>query len=604
MAETNIFRTIFRTLHEGEGAREAKKAMQETQDTAKNLLGINLKQVVSWAAVGMAVKKVGDYLTDSRDKFMGVAQSVEKVSQATGMDYEESSRLLEVMGDLQIKEETFTTVMEQAQKKGFNPNIESLADLADKYNALTDPLEKANLLTSTLGKSGADLTKFFQQTGDQIRYQTNAVNSNLVMTEKQIETYQEVIDSENELEDTTDGLGLKTGEIVAGMEKDWNELKNGVVTDIAEAYDDVTTKLEGNADHLTSIIDQIRMASENEEDFIQNLKEYGASGQLGWFETTGLKILITKLEETGDAGFSAKKALQMGTGVGSNTWIQHTIPEAKELTETLGTLAEASVATAEWAIKGSLTDAVDKSGEKMDELQEKHAQLTEELGKTATWTDRYKELQGEIGDNEQAQDDLAISLKNATKEIIFQQAAAGLDAKAALTLARQMGILDEANYDVGMAIQEARDLMEADKITEEEYAERIDRINTAWNTYMEMPDYERKVIQFDEYYNKYYGSGYTPLMTPMGTSPTGKDYYADEDIGGASGLDGMVPAGFPNDSYRLKLNLTSGERVQVLTKEQQGTSGAGTSIYGDIYITAQDGDTLDDLMSQVQRARG
>jgi hypothetical protein len=61
------------------------------------------------------------------------------------------------------------------------------------------------------------------------------------------------------------------------------------------------------------------------------------------------------------------------------------------------------------------------------------------------------------------------------------------------------------------------------------------------------------------------GGGYDP-----GTSPTGGPLPGP---GGASGLDMMIPPGFPNDTFPLR--ASSGERAIIQTPAQQARGGGG-----------------------------
>jgi hypothetical protein len=70
--------------------------------------------------------------------------------------------------------------------------------------------------------------------------------------------------------------------------------------------------------------------------------------------------------------------------------------------------------------------------------------------------------------------------------------------------------------------------------------------------------------------------------------------------GGATGLDMIVPSGYPNDSYPIW--TTSGERVTVETKEQQKRGGGGDTYIMNVYTNAPVSTVVRDF--QMMRAMG
>lgn len=101
-----------------------------------------------------------------------------------------------------------------------------------------------------------------------------------------------------------------------------------------------------------------------------------------------------------------------------------------------------------------IKDASEKYGKNSDEvknLTKEHGNLTAALEKAKKGgygpdAEKVKELNEKLKENEAAQAAAAAATKEATRQYVFQQVAAGLDAKAQLELARTLGILDENTY--------------------------------------------------------------------------------------------------------------------------------------------------------------
>lgn len=88
------------------------------------------------------------------------------------------------------------------------------------------------------------------------------------------------------------------------------------------------------------------------------------------------------------------------------------------------------------------------------------------LGSTDTALDGIKESS-----------DLVVSaMREVTKEMLFQQAAANLDEDAALALAREMGMIDEKSWLLITAMQNLDEQLKLNKITQTEYADEVARM--------------------------------------------------------------------------------------------------------------------------------
>ncbi len=185
----------------------------------------------------------------------------------------------------------------------------------------------------------------------------------------------------------------------------------------------------------------------------------------------------------------------------------------------------------------------------------------------------------------------ALSMKELTTQTIYQTASAGLSAEAALTLGVRMGLIDRDALGAAKAIQGMKDNLDAGISTNDTYATSIIAIQNAIaglkdknvTVTVETIEKERRLQERQQQ-----------------AEETGKPIP-----GMAGGGTVVVPPGYPNDSYPVRVQ--SGERLDVTPAGSNGMSAAATtqviinigSISRD-YTPSQAGDEIVDKM----RSRG
>lgn len=145
---------------------------------------------------------------------------------------------------------------------------------------------------------------------------------------------------------------------------------------------------------------------------------------------------------------------------------QAVIDRNNELAESQDELAITTAGLAA-GLAGELQDAMDNYSETMSDLVEEAADLNEQIAdateKYGANSEQVAELNEKLNENTEKQQEAAEALKLATAEMIYQQAAAGLDAGAALELARSMGLLSEQDYVVASSLQVLRQMYDANR---------------------------------------------------------------------------------------------------------------------------------------------
>src|SRR3990172_11356753 len=121
------------------------------------------------------------------------------------------------------------------------------------------------------------------------------------------------------------------------------------------------------------------------------------------------------------------------------------------------TLAEAVAA----GISGDLQQAMEGYLSTTEDINQEHGELQEQLDDLLNrgWSptsEKVLELQSRLDELKAKEQEAGEALAEATAQMIYQQAAAGLDAGASLELARAMGILSEQDYAVSKTLQDLR----------------------------------------------------------------------------------------------------------------------------------------------------
>ncbi len=187
---------------------------------------------------------------------------------------------------------------------------------------------------------------------------------------------------------------------------------------------------------------------------------------------------------------------------------------------------------------------------------------------TADYTKKLMEANGSLGELEAKQLAAEAALVAATKQFLFQQLAIEGDHKANLELARSLGILDEASYNAALVAADLKQQYEDGALSAETYgvkaagaAEAIARLQS-----------KNITITYTTIYHEIHRQTIQDAVQAAGGQGGGVSEGTYDPKGGfAHGANFVVPAGFPNDSFRM--NVQSGEHVQVTPANQVSQGG-------------------------------
>jgi hypothetical protein len=182
-------------------------------DTQKSIKGLSLTDLKSgFELAGMAAEGLGTVYTALVGDTMEYAKQTRDLAENLGISAEETSSLIQVADDAGISVDTLTKSLEMAVKKGFKPSVDNLAKLADEYNAISDPIERAARLNDVFGKGWADLTPLLKEGGNAMRdAAAEAKAMGLTLSEVDVQAARDLEVAVDNLGDKVEALKIKVG---------------------------------------------------------------------------------------------------------------------------------------------------------------------------------------------------------------------------------------------------------------------------------------------------------------------------------------------------------------------------------------------------------
>jgi len=235
-------------------------------------------------------------------------------------------------------------------------------------------------------------------------------------------------------------------------------LKIAAAEFVAEGVLPVTDGLTGVADATKIANEKLAEGADTFDDYKRAFEEAG----------TGLNILerlALKSGELSEAQFDATKSAQALAEAGIDLTVvqEEVILTAGGINELLQEQVFLSKALS-LGMGGTLTKATQKWRESLEAVEKSSGETAE----------KQQELINKSNE-------LRISLEQTTAELIFQAAAAELDAETSLLLARELGLVDEATFAVAQEAQRLRIKFDEGAISAGEFASEAgilkDRVN-------------------------------------------------------------------------------------------------------------------------------
>jgi hypothetical protein len=482
------------------------------KDVVEGLSGFNLGAIgVAGAAVAL-----GNTVRESISNFSNYAEAMDKMSMATGMSIEETSRLVQVADDFRVEQGAVEQAMKMALQNGFNPSIGSIAELSDKYRSIQDPTKRAAEMQKVFGKSWGDMVPLLEKGGEAIRKAAAEMDKGMIVTRDAVEANRQFQKSMDDLADA------------------WTSAQNDLAKSVIPTLAFDLKIVASNLDDLSSGVSIFKVLADNQEEYY--LQERKMANAIGDYDDAQREAMRATLAASG----SVREAADTGR-------------EGAESLRDLGDGAEFSALM--------------------------YQRLSVEAGQNVTLLGELKGAQESLAQAEQAWADGAGS-----------QSAGMLNEKTlgAQAYLEGLGAIDEV---MGTHLKQQEEQKDALEAAAKAYGKTHDldayktKLNEIKDTYApldEAVESSTKLVEtFAEQWNALESKNLTLRVTlddipdTGGGDPYKKKHGGESD--GATGLDMIVPSGFPSDSY--KIGVTSGEHVVVTPNSAGGPSSTGGSTY-------------------------
>lgn len=180
--------------------------------------------------------------------FMQYADSIRTVTEASGMNAEQASRLAKVAGDYSISTDTLARSFTRLARSvnGSNSTLSeygvtaresedsqrsmlvALSQVADAYTSTHDPLERARIGNEAFGRSWADLVPLLEQGGDALQAAFADVGDQHIMSDEDLRQAREFGILIGDIKDEFSAMGRALGrEIIPALIELFRHIRNG-----------------------------------------------------------------------------------------------------------------------------------------------------------------------------------------------------------------------------------------------------------------------------------------------------------------------------------------------------------------------------------------
>lgn len=161
----------------------------------------------TFVAAGYAINKA---YQATGGVFLDLAGKVRDTARATGLNAEESSKLIQVTDDLGVSYETLAkAIKSSADTTDFS--IAGLAKASEEYLKITDANERATYAQKLYGKAWVDMVGVLEKGPDVIQKNSDAISKSLILTEKEIRLAEENRIAIDNLQDTATAYAATIG---------------------------------------------------------------------------------------------------------------------------------------------------------------------------------------------------------------------------------------------------------------------------------------------------------------------------------------------------------------------------------------------------------
>lgn len=222
-----------------------------------------------------AIRVTQEYTEDVRDQTL-----------ASGQSAEAASRFLQVLDDYQLTAEDAKTATRALTREGLAPTVDTLIELSKQYNALTTAEEKNAFVQKNLGRAGQEWLNLLSQGPEKIKAMNDAVNQGLILTDRNVEAYEEYRLALDEWNDAVMAAKVNLGTSFLP-----------VLTDMMEGAARGAELTRVQAMQLTYLNDALKDGTISEEQYKAKLEEFNLTAYSAIEKTEQLKNATGELGE-------------------------------------------------------------------------------------------------------------------------------------------------------------------------------------------------------------------------------------------------------------------------------------------------------------------
>lgn len=140
------------------------------------------------AGIGKALGGISSSVSKLTNEYIAYGDQVKSLSLFTGMQADETSRLIQLADDAFVSFETLRMSARLLADKGIAPTTENLAKLSDAYLALAPGVERSQFLLDNFGRAGIEMGKIMELGGEKVRSMSASIEDGLIIDQKKLES--------------------------------------------------------------------------------------------------------------------------------------------------------------------------------------------------------------------------------------------------------------------------------------------------------------------------------------------------------------------------------------------------------------------------------
>ena len=213
-AEFDKLNAQVKTLGGQSGVGGLNSKLKDLSGKFQSVTGVSLGFASAAGLAGAAVSGLWKFLKGSVEETVKYQSEIKDLSRLLGLNTEETSRLVQASDDLFLSQESLSTALLAATRKGVDTSIEGIKRLSEQYLKLNPGVERGKFLMDNFGRSGSEMGKLMEVGADGIAAAMEEINKSLVVTDEAMRNTMNYKRSVDNLQDAWLGFKMIIGQEV------------------------------------------------------------------------------------------------------------------------------------------------------------------------------------------------------------------------------------------------------------------------------------------------------------------------------------------------------------------------------------------------------